>query len=278
MTRQHPVLLHIIIANSALRMSNSCQKASIADTETFAIKKCRATREMPRSSPASTSYKHALAAKQLALHMLQSAINGVSSNYLDATLAVILLFIDFELIDTGHDNWTYHIGGAKELIKTIFGSNRLAKAPMSPLRRFLISNCLVYVLSHLHPSYLASILMQLNLASTSLALLWCVREGLYSMRRYSKAVCRYCRTQKAITALRFQPPFSSWSRKEPAYPGLILHPHLSSYANKSLPFSLQRNHSPHTNGRPTSSRTRQPQISYPGCTSLPQPAPRYVST
>lgn len=144
MTRQHPVLLHIIIANSALRMSNACQRASIVDTEIFPLRSCRVARRMPRSSPPLTSYKHALTAKQLALHMLQSTINGVSSNDLDVTLAVILLFIDFELIDTGRDSWTYHIDGAKKLIRAIFESSSLAKAPMSPLRRFLISNCLVF--------------------------------------------------------------------------------------------------------------------------------------
>lgn len=144
MAHQHPNLLHIIIANSALRMSNACQKVSIVDTGSLSLSQCRGTRNMPRSGPSLTSYKHALAAKQLALHLLQSSINTLVPYGLDATLAVVLLFIDFELIDAGRDSWTYHVDGAKKLIKTILEPEKPAKVALGPLRRFLISHCLVY--------------------------------------------------------------------------------------------------------------------------------------
>lgn len=92
------------------------------------------------------SYHDALAAKQQALSLLQSGIVSVSSADVDVTLAVVLLFIELELIDSGRDHWKYHIKGARTMIETLIGTNALTRqTAMSPLRRSLIANCLVYV-------------------------------------------------------------------------------------------------------------------------------------
>jgi hypothetical protein len=131
LTHHHPVLLQIIIANSALHMSNASQKSLVLST------KC-ATRQPE-------SYQDALVAKQRALCLLNSALSSIASVNVDVTLAVVLLFIDFELLDTGQENWKHHINGARTIIETLCASSLSTQKEMSPLRSSLISNCLVYV-------------------------------------------------------------------------------------------------------------------------------------
>ena len=131
LTHHHPILLQIIIANSALHMSNVCQKSLIINT-TY-------TTRQPEP------YHHALVARQRALCLLKSALTSIASVDVDVTLAVVLLFIEFELIDTGQDNWRHHINGARTIIEMLCTSSISTQKIMSPLCRCLISNCLVYV-------------------------------------------------------------------------------------------------------------------------------------
>jgi hypothetical protein len=90
-------------------------------------------------------YRDALVAKQRALYLLKSALTSIASVDIDVTLAVVLLFIEFELIDSGQDNWRHHLNGAITVIETLCRLNVSTQTAMSPLRSCLISNCLVYV-------------------------------------------------------------------------------------------------------------------------------------
>ena len=160
LTHQHPVLLQIIIANSALHMSNACQKSLGLDMT--------ASPRRHHTSPADSlfskssairqpeSYDAALAAKQRALSLLKSALTDIASVDIDVILAVVLLFIEFELIDSGKDNWRYHINGARTIIETLYGANISMQSALNPLRSCLISNWLVLV-GPLDPSYILSI-------------------------------------------------------------------------------------------------------------------------
>ena len=149
LTHQHPVLLQIIIANSALHMSNACQKSLVLATPTFPLRHRTSPLTSPRSSSSAThqpeSYNDALAAKQRALHLLKSALTNIASVDIDVTLAVVLLFVEFELIDSGRDNWRHHINGTRMIIETLCGPSISTQTAMSPLRSCLISNCLVYI-------------------------------------------------------------------------------------------------------------------------------------
>ena len=149
LTKQHEVLLHIIIANSALHMSNASQKLLISDTMVFPVQYRPNALGFTSSSSSiiqrPKSYRDALAAKQRALHLLNSALNIMFPANIDVTLAAVVLFIEFELIDSGKDNWRWHINGARTIIDILVGSNELAHTPMSSLRSCLISKCLVYV-------------------------------------------------------------------------------------------------------------------------------------
>ncbi len=145
MTREHPALLQIMIAMSALHMSNAFHKSSSATY--FANYHPMGSIEYPCSTPSPSvqleSYNDALAAKQRALHLLKSTLKTATSLENDVTLAVVLLFIEFELIDKGEDSWKHHINGARAFIKTLCESNMSNHSAMTPLRCCLISNCLM---------------------------------------------------------------------------------------------------------------------------------------
>lgn len=92
------------------------------------------------------SYNDALAAKQRAFHLLNSTLTTMTSVDIDVALAVVLLFIEFELLDSGRNDWKHHINGARTIIERLCGSDISTHSSIiSPLRSFLISNCLVYV-------------------------------------------------------------------------------------------------------------------------------------
>ena len=149
LTHQHPVLLEIIIANSALHMTNAYQKSLVFHTTADSFHHRTSLKCSPGSSSSenlqSESYTDALAAKQRALHLLKSALTSIASVDIDVTLAAVLLFIEFELIDSGRNNWRFHINGARTIIETLCRLSISTQTPMSPLRSCLISNCSVFV-------------------------------------------------------------------------------------------------------------------------------------
>lgn len=85
----------------------------------------------------------ALMAKQQALGMLQSALEDVATVNVDLILAVVLLLISCELIDSGQGNWMFHINGARVIIGKLITSAMATETAWSSLCRSLISNCLV---------------------------------------------------------------------------------------------------------------------------------------
>ena len=96
-------------------------------------------------SQAIEAHNDALVAKQKALSSMKQCLRNLNSINIDVALAAVLLFVDFELIDSGRDTWTFHINGARTIIETLCGSNKLTAATMSPLQKCLISNFMVYV-------------------------------------------------------------------------------------------------------------------------------------
>lgn len=102
--------------------------------------------EHRRGSPAPhqiKAYQDSLAAKYKALYLLQTVLTSKASQDIDVTLAVVLLFIEFELLESGRDNWAHHINGARTIIERLCGPALVSQTLMTPLRSFLISNCLV---------------------------------------------------------------------------------------------------------------------------------------
>ncbi|PVH81605.1 hypothetical protein DL98DRAFT_416313 [Cadophora sp. DSE1049] len=150
LTRDHPVLLDVMIANAALHMSNAYQK-SAALTPPF-----RPALASPGSGFASRTdskltftqqsraYKDSLAAEQRALGLLMSALSDEAALNVDVALAVILLLIECELIDSGRNTWRYHVVGARSLIEKLCQQGISKGGVGSSFRSSLISNCLIF--------------------------------------------------------------------------------------------------------------------------------------
>ena len=128
MAYHNPALLQIMIATAALHMANACAKASTS---------------LGRNADTPQSRRHrcdALIAKQRSLRFLRSALGDVVRQDLDATLATVLLSIELDLIDSGRNDWKFHMDGARVLVDAIDVSDVRRGNAASPLRTFLVSN------------------------------------------------------------------------------------------------------------------------------------------
>ncbi|CAG9983572.1 unnamed protein product [Clonostachys byssicola] len=151
MAHHQPMLLQTIIASSALHMSNACQcspRSSSMLTTTASIQNHTSLPSSLSIGSCVTSrpetFHDALRAKQQALCLLKSALEDIASADVDVILAVMLLLIGFELIDSGRGSWTFHINGARIIIEKLIASTLATETAFSPLRSWLVSNCLVY--------------------------------------------------------------------------------------------------------------------------------------
>ena len=148
LARDYPMLLQIMIATSAMRMSHASQKLAWSSHATTGLVYQGTNVTAPQHQDlvaCSRAQSHALVAKYKALNLLQSALSGETATDLDVTLAVVLLFVEFELLVSGRDDWTHHLDGARRIIEKLCGSNSVTARTMSPLRKCLVANCLVYV-------------------------------------------------------------------------------------------------------------------------------------
>ena len=147
LAHDYPMLLEIIIATSAMRLSHASQKSAWSHAATGLT--CDSTNPTACQHQYSAAYSqarsHALVAKFKALKFLQSALSGEVPIDLDVVLAVVLLFVEFELLESGRDDWIHHIDGARKIIEKLCGSNLVTARSMSPLRKCLVSNCLMCV-------------------------------------------------------------------------------------------------------------------------------------
>lgn len=128
----HPVLLHAINANAALHVA--CLYS-------------RGDRDSHRSltSGPSSAMVDALSAKHKSLVLLRRALENISDVKIDIDIliAVVHLFIIFELISPGGDEWTAHVQGALRLISYL---QSLERHSSGFIRDSITSDCLTYVI------------------------------------------------------------------------------------------------------------------------------------
>ncbi|KAM5445569.1 hypothetical protein MaudCBS49596_007389 [Microsporum audouinii] len=127
--RDHALLLHVIIANSAIHISNVQSKGSAQ------------LNGLPGQHP----HHDALMAKQKTLQLLSKAMNDINAVDPEVILTAILLSINYELVSSGKDDWKVHVEGAQKLID-YFGMSRRSdlSSAMSALRDHVVSDCLIY--------------------------------------------------------------------------------------------------------------------------------------
>ena len=142
-----PLLLQIILANSAFHIFNISRELVESSTYQSEQKPCLVAyyRDVSQfGGPLKSSYRDALVAKQSALSLLAQSVASVSESNIDLILVVILLFVNYDLIESGKDKWKVHMEGARKLINML-GLPSFRQNPLTQLRKCLLSDFLVLV-------------------------------------------------------------------------------------------------------------------------------------
>jgi hypothetical protein len=145
-TSAHPLLLHIIVANSAFHIFNMSHKPMIQSNYQGDRSSCLVTYDQGFNQfggPLQSSYRDALTSKAQALSLLAQNVASVNASNIDLVLVTILLFVNFTLVESGKDKWKVHMDGAMHLIK-LLGEPPYLQRPMSRLRLTILSDFLVF--------------------------------------------------------------------------------------------------------------------------------------
>ncbi|KAI9370024.1 fungal-specific transcription factor domain-containing protein [Aspergillus egyptiacus] len=133
--REHPILLHAIVANAAMHVS-CLQKHSLSGA---------AHGVSPYASDASSDARvDALSSKHRALGLLRRALDDVRSTDIDLIVTVIHLFINLDLLDPGDGEWAAHAQGALRLIGYLQALERPYASPLAQIRDSITSDCLTF--------------------------------------------------------------------------------------------------------------------------------------
>ncbi|KAI8943283.1 hypothetical protein NX059_001303 [Plenodomus lindquistii] len=145
-TSAYPLLLHIIVANSAFHVYNITrnpmgQSAYQGDQSPTVQAYYQAVSRF--GGPLTSSYHDALMAKHHAIGLLAESVATVNPSNIDLILVTILLFVNYALVESGRDKWKVHMDGALKLIK-LLGTPPYLQRPMSRLRQTILSDFLVF--------------------------------------------------------------------------------------------------------------------------------------
>lgn len=145
-TSEYPLLLHILVANSAFHVFNISRNPM--GQSTYQEKQSPGVMAYYQAvsrfgGPLKSSYKDALVAKQQALSLLAQSVATVNETNIDLILATILMFVNYALVESGRDKWKVHLDGALRLIQ-LLGEPPYLQSPMSRLRQTILSDFLVF--------------------------------------------------------------------------------------------------------------------------------------
>jgi hypothetical protein len=136
MAKESPLLLHLVVANSAIHLVNLfTRKLSLGPNSDT-------NQGRPVDYFSINLRSHALSAKSKALSLLNATLEHANSDNWVIALASIILFIDFELISSGKNDWKVHVEGAKRLIACFDVSHVSLDSSVLQLRDFAISDCI----------------------------------------------------------------------------------------------------------------------------------------
>ena len=142
-TSASPLLLQIMIANSAFHVFNISQDAVGFAPSSQQIEDSGDSKVVTLHNGSNRGfYRDALGAKQEALSLLARSVTVVDGTNIDIVLAAILLFVNYDLIESGTDNWKLHMEGARKLI-SLLGNAQYKPHAMTRLRIYLLSEFLV---------------------------------------------------------------------------------------------------------------------------------------
>lgn len=145
-TTAYPTLLHIILAGSAHHVFNISQDPITPSTYQPEKRPCLVQYYQNVSrfgGPMKSSYADALLAKQQALSLMAKSVASLTPANVDYILATILMFINYDLIESGRDQWRVHVEGARKIIERLDTPPYLQQ-PMSKLRLAVLTDFLVF--------------------------------------------------------------------------------------------------------------------------------------
>jgi hypothetical protein len=145
-TNAYPTLLHIILAGSAHHVFNISRDPITPSTYQPDKRPCLVQYYQSVSrfgGPMKTSYADALLAKQQALSLMAKSVASLTPANADVILATILMFINYDLIESGRDKWRVHVEGARKIIERLDTPPYLQQ-PMSKLRLTVLSDFLIF--------------------------------------------------------------------------------------------------------------------------------------
>ncbi|KAL2847583.1 fungal-specific transcription factor domain-containing protein [Aspergillus pseudodeflectus] len=162
LARDHPILLHAMVAAAAIHVSCLQQRSNgTLDLDSFHAPQPQRQpqwhlgQSISMSNPATQTVVDALCAKHKALVLLRHALGNIHINAtnsesaadvdMDLIITVIHLFITFDLIDVGECQWRAHVQGAIRLIgclQSLQGSQ--TPSPLAAIRDSIMSDCLTY--------------------------------------------------------------------------------------------------------------------------------------
>lgn len=86
----------------------------------------------------------ALSAKHKAIHLLRSALQSIEVINTDLVVTVVLLFINYELLVSGKNEWRVHLQGALRLLDCLDLIHSDQSSPLALIRDRITSDCLTY--------------------------------------------------------------------------------------------------------------------------------------
>ncbi|KAJ5692817.1 hypothetical protein N7462_002240 [Penicillium macrosclerotiorum] len=92
--------------------------------------------------PSSKAFQHFLEFKQRTLHQLSKDLSNPVMQKDDRTLAAIVVLALLDLIESGSGAWSYHIEGAKKLLRDR-PENELGQGILQGLESFAVDGCLI---------------------------------------------------------------------------------------------------------------------------------------
>lgn len=132
LTREQPLLQHIIVAASAAHMSNLVRAPLAYMNEDQDSSMVNGIEEASRRA-----LKDALVSKAKALSLMRGAVENISTTGGDVVLAAALFFINVELIESGKHGWKAHLEGAGRIMSLLPPE----VSANSALRDYMLSDC-----------------------------------------------------------------------------------------------------------------------------------------
>lgn len=144
LTSRHPLLLHILVATSAIHWSNLLRPITTIATGLTDPGSYLAQLRSSRDHVSRAALIDALTAKQTAMLHLRQVLDTLDPACSEVALAAMHFFIRFDLIDLerrGDKGWLTHLDGARSILALLAPSTAGTGSSSRMLRDCVIADC-----------------------------------------------------------------------------------------------------------------------------------------